>query len=280
MDRTSLPLRHHREQQSRRAASEKQSGHQTSGEEKRQHQRCQRKKGSHNGTTAEPKPTLDEELKTFKAIVRHIAKYESEPEANRWFQADNRPSLRRLGNLGINGHQPAIAAYCKMTGNEKEKVADAIMKQTVASNLEAEKQIAEHRERRKQDQGSKIIIRIAKVAVGASVRWQRKHTQKGSNGTNIDESNRISEEAKYHTRMIACTRCGMEQETKGKQLKINAGFRAIHCKNCGKQERVLRNKCSCKAIWHQCPLHKIDPPFHSSKTGNKRKNSDTGGPGK
>ena len=49
------------------------------------------------------KPTLDEELKTFKAIVRHITKYEIEPKTARWFTADNRPSLRRLGNLGING---------------------------------------------------------------------------------------------------------------------------------------------------------------------------------
>jgi len=230
------------------------------------------KRGSHNGTiAAEPKPTLDEELKTFKAIVRHIAKYEPEPEVIRWFQADNRPSLRRLGNLGINGHQPAIAAYCKMTGNEKEKVADAIMQQKVANNPKAEKQLAEHRERRKQDRGSKIIIRIARVAVGASVRWQRKLTQKNNNGTSIDESNCTCEQAKRLTRMLACTRCGMEQETKDKQLKISAGFRAIHCKNCRKQERVFRNKCSCKVIWHQCPHAQNRPTFPQLQERQRKK---------
>ena len=78
-------------------------------------------KGNLSGTTAVSKPTLDEELKTFKAIVRHITKYLIEPKAARWFTADNRPSLRRLGNLGINGHQLAIAAYCKMTRDEKGK---------------------------------------------------------------------------------------------------------------------------------------------------------------
>ena len=80
-------------------------------------------------TTAVSEPTLDEELKTFKAIVRHITKYEIEPKAAMRFTADNRPRLRRLGNLGINGHQPAIAAYCKMTRDEKGKVIDAIIKQ-------------------------------------------------------------------------------------------------------------------------------------------------------
>ena len=110
------------------------------------------KKGNLNGTTAVSKPTLDEELNIFKAIARHITKYEIETKAARWFTADNRPSLRRLGNLGINWHQPAIVAYCKMTRDEKEKVAAAIMKQQVANNPKAEKQLAEHRERSKQDQ--------------------------------------------------------------------------------------------------------------------------------
>ena len=74
-----------------------------------------------------------------------------------------------MGNLGINGHQPAIAAYCEMTKEEKEKVTDAIMQHKVANNPKAEKQFAGQRERSKQDQGSKISIRIARIAVGASV---------------------------------------------------------------------------------------------------------------
>ena len=238
------------------------------------------KKSNHGATIAATQPTLDEELKTFKAIIRHITTFETEQKAIKWFQADNRPSLRRLGNLGIMGHQPAIAAYCKMTKEEKEKVTDAIMKQKVANNPKAEKQLAEHRERSKQDQGTKIIIHIARIAVGASVRWERKITNKDRNGITAKESNRIDEKATYHTRMLACTKCGTRQETKGMQLKINIGFRAIHCKSCGKQERVLRNKCVCDAIWHQWPIHRIDPLFHSSKKSNKRKKSEAGETGK
>ena len=64
------------------------------------------------------------------------------------------------------------------------------------------------------------------------------------------------------------------------QLKVSVGFRAIHCKNCGKQERVLRNRCSCDAIWHQCPLHRVDPPFHKSGKAAKRGREETEEAGK
>ena len=79
------------------------------------------KKTNLNETTVVAKPTLGEELKTFKAIVRHITKHEAEQKAAIWFTTDNRSSLRRLGNLGVNGHQPSISAYCKMTKDEKRK---------------------------------------------------------------------------------------------------------------------------------------------------------------
>ena len=75
--------------------------------------------------------------------------------------------------------------------------------------------------------------------------------------------------------MIACTRCEAVQETKDKQLKVKAGFRAIHCKRCGKQERVAHNKCSCGIVWHQCTLHRVDPPEHCRNKGTKRKATGT-----
>ena len=65
------------------------------------------------------KPTLDEEIKLFKAIVRHVTKHEAEQEKVKWFRADTRASLRRLSDLGVSGHQPAIMAYCQMTKDAK-----------------------------------------------------------------------------------------------------------------------------------------------------------------
>ena len=85
--------------------------------------------------------------------------------------------LKGLGNLGVNGHQPSVAVYCELTGKEQMEVADAIMKQKVANNLKAEKKLAEHQERQAQIEGNKIVLRLARIAVGASVRWKRKIAQ-------------------------------------------------------------------------------------------------------
>ena len=89
-------------------------------ERRRQKARCARiKKLNLNATTVVTKPTLDEEIKLFKAIVRHVAKHEAEQEKAKWFKADTRSNLRRLNDLGVSGHPPAIKAYCQMTKQEQ-----------------------------------------------------------------------------------------------------------------------------------------------------------------
>ena len=47
------------------------------------------------------KPTFDEEIKHFKAVVRHIAKYEAKQGNAKWFQTDTNANLRRLNDLGV-----------------------------------------------------------------------------------------------------------------------------------------------------------------------------------
>ena len=80
-------------------------------EKRRQKARCARvKKLNLNETIVVTKPTLDEKIKLFKAIVRHVTKHEAEQEKAKWFRADTRASLRRLSDLGVSGHQPAIMA--------------------------------------------------------------------------------------------------------------------------------------------------------------------------
>ena len=114
--------------------------------------------------------------------------------------------------------------------------------------------------------GNKILLRIARIAIGATVKWDRKFREpedgESQDGKEQDENH---DKVKYSSRLLACTRCGSLQETKGKQLKVDVGFRAIHCKKCKKQERVHSNKCACDLIWHQCLVHRIDPTAHSSK---------------
>ena len=213
-------------------------------DERRQKARCVRITNLNlNETIVVTKPTSDEEIKLFKAIVRHVTKHEAEQEKAKWFRADTRASLRRLSDLGVSGHQPSIMAYCQMTKNEKGHVVETILKQKVANNKKAEATYVERRERQKKAdeseeaaqafafQGNKILLRIARVATGASVKWKRSvRTNVGSENETGNVEERKQDEVKYQNRLLACTRCGSKQETKEKQLKVNVGFRAIHCK--------------------------------------------------
>ena len=114
------------------------------------------------------------------------------------------------------------------------------------------------------EQDGTILLRIARIALGTSVRWKREIKNKDNHemqtGSASSDSN---EKAQYCSRLLACTRCGTEQETKDKQMRFKEGFRAINCKKCGKQERVHSNMCRCNVIWHHCPIHRIDPPQHN-----------------
>ena len=65
-------------------------------------------------------------------------------------------------------------------------MANAILKQKVANNAKADKQLLEHRERAKQNNESEIRLRIARIAAGAAVRWQRTVAQRSRNGGEID----------------------------------------------------------------------------------------------
>ena len=87
-------------------------------------------------------------------------------------------------------------------------------------------------------QGNNILLRIARVATGASVRWNRNvRTHVGQEDETGYADERKEDEVKYQSRLFACARCGIEQETKEKQLKINVGFRAIHCRRCGETRK-------------------------------------------
>ena len=59
------------------------------------------------------KPTLDEEIKLFKAIVRRFMRHEVKQGKGKWFRMDNRANLRGLNDLGVSGHQLAIMASAK-----------------------------------------------------------------------------------------------------------------------------------------------------------------------
>ena len=48
-------------------------------------------------------------------------------------------------------------------------------------------------------------------------------------------------------------------------MRCREGFRSVHCRCCGKQERSLRNKRQCGIVWHQRRVHRVDPDKHASR---------------
>ena len=83
--------------------------------------------GQHHNATA--LPTLQKELTRFKAICRHIVKHEASHVGGKLFKAEHRQKLTRLAELGVRAHQPAIAAYCKVTAQERTTIINAILTQ-------------------------------------------------------------------------------------------------------------------------------------------------------
>ena len=81
-------------------------------------------------------PTLQEELARFKAVCRHIVLHEASHADGKLFKAEQRQKLKRLADLGVLAHQPAIAAYCKATEQERTTITNAILaqKQAPAAN--------------------------------------------------------------------------------------------------------------------------------------------------
>ena len=140
------------------------------------------------------KPTLDEELKKFKAIIRQIMRHEATDEQAKWFTMEARNKLRRLAKLGITAHQPGVAAYCKTSEEERLKITESLLIQKVGSSPKATKlyydmkargneakrqqqECQEDQDEGRQAQNLNTPVRYAKIAYGATVRWKRRRKQ-------------------------------------------------------------------------------------------------------
>ena len=218
----------------------------------------------HNGSDIVGKPTLREELKTFQAVVRHIAKHDMPEAESKWFRAEGRENLRRLANLGVEGHQPGIAAFVKTSEQERAKIHESIVRQKTGANARSITEFIAFKNKQnsevQHEQNQMLKIKIAKIADGHCVRWKREKVEKQRGVGNI--TNLVP---CYINRLIECTRCGGLQETKAVQLHTAQGFRAVHCPHCGKHERCLKNRCQCGTVWHQCHQHRTDPPTHAAR---------------
>ena len=122
---------------------------------------------------------------------------------------------------------------------------------------------------------NKILIKWARTAYGATVRWNRSCKEDVDHGeAGSQEPQPEDDRLGYTSRMLACTRCGAMQETSWMQLRTKEGYRAVHCRSCKKQERSSRNQCQCGRIWHHCHIHRRDPHVHRSRKADKNKDKD------
>jgi len=198
-------------------------------------------------------PTLDEELKRFKAICRSITRHELDQTQSSWFDMERRARLRKLGGLAVVGNQPALQVHVKASAEEKAIIARSIMQQKIGSNPKTMKRYEELKARRKEhddggdergrNESDRILLKFTRIAVGCKVRWARtlKPTREEEAPDDPQEERQDKVTMPYCSRMIACNRCGLQQETNKMQLRTAEGYRAIHCKGCGRQERTSRN---------------------------------------
>ena len=66
----------------------------------------------------------------------------------------------------------------------------------------------------------KIIIKLAKIAMGATIRWKRSRRQEVRDNEQKQETE-IEEGIKYCSRLLPCTRCHEPHETRWVQLRVN-----------------------------------------------------------
>ena len=137
--------------------------------------------------------------------------------------------------------------------------------QSLNNKSEAIQKLKTDKEFKARGEGT-MLVEIAKIVQGTTVRWKRKKNEAQA-PIGSDTEKEQEEQILYSSRLLKCTRCGSPKETWWVQLRTKEGYRGIHCKACGKQERCARNPCQCGSIWCQCELHRIDPAKHTSRKG-------------
>lgn len=191
--------------------------------------------------------------------MRYIGKRETSRIDAKMFYAEKRHEIRRLANLGILGHQPAIAAYCQVDAQERDTIVRSILLQKAASTTNIVDAIIDHRKRINDNlengceanagdnkhgrcaEGTPVVdvlaqipavpedtikIRRTRFAMNHTVRWRRNKTASDSNGMQVQqEENNDATTVAYTSRILKCNRCGKGRETSWMQLRTNKGYR-------------------------------------------------------
>ena len=151
--------------------------------EKRRNQVAQGKRQDKEGKylDATIRPTFQEELNLFKKVVRHIAKHELPDDDQRIFEAEKRCQHRRVADLGVKGHQPAIFGYCRYTPSEHTSIVEGMIKQKIGSTNKYVQEFHDYEKKKCEmnqiEDSHKIKMKKVKLAIGTSIKWHRKRNK-------------------------------------------------------------------------------------------------------
>ena len=123
------------------------------------------------GETAETRPSLSEEMYHFKKIFKHAVRQDVSKEQGEMFEDEGKQQFRRLRNLGVLGHQPAIVSNCAVDPITVEGVEEAIFQQKVGSTHKQIKTYREYKGKGGED-GILLLVKKAKVDARSCPRWR------------------------------------------------------------------------------------------------------------
>jgi hypothetical protein len=159
--------------------------------------------------------------------------------------------------LGVQGHQPAVAASICLTAQATTRVTEAILRQKAGMTNRERIRIIKRLEI---GEGAPINTRFAKLISVGPPRWRM--------GTHWPPERVILHVAAampvtYTSRILCCPHCDTKIQTAHLQLRELQGIRGVWCKQCKHQRRATSWKCSCGVGWQSCTVHAVDPPVHN-----------------
>ena len=117
-----------------------------------------------------------------------------------------------------------------------------------------------------------IKIKKAQITYNIPPRWRQGKCwppPKAIIGAAHQPDERVTEDNElpmYSVRYVRCDRgCTRCTDTTTKQMWTGNGYRNICCIECKYQSRTKLWTCTCDVLWHECPVHKVDPLVHLAR---------------
>jgi hypothetical protein len=197
------------------------------------------------------------ELEDFKSIFRFLILSSGDEIAKTSFCQNKFYRSRRLDVLGVQGHQPAVAASICFSVKASSMISEAILRQKAGMTSKERRRITT----KLGTQGSSPIrIRDAKLITVGPPRWRAGASWPPDR---IELPAKMVTPVGYSSRLLTCPFCDTQAETAHLQLRERQGIRGVWCRVCRNQRRASTWKCMCGVGWQTCTVHSVDPVVHN-----------------